>query len=135
MANKKKSSIVGKKGVKGGGQGIVISSHSTAAPVKVDKVYLQVGRSLGEVEESQMFGKPCFKVNGKAFMCLFDNCVVFKLTGDTHRRALGLKGSKLFDPSGKGKAMKEWVEVTVSNKANYKDFAKAAMNYALSTFE
>jgi hypothetical protein len=135
MANKKKSSIVGKKGVKGGGQGIVIGAQSIGTPVTVEKVYLQIGRSLGDVEESQMFGKSCFKVNGKAFMCLFDNCVVFKLTGKTHERAIGLKGSKLFDPSGKGRAMKEWVEVKVSNKSNYKDFAKAAMNYVMSTTE
>ncbi len=135
MANKKKSSIVGKKALMGSAHAISHDKPSASSPSTVGKTYLAIGRSLGEVEESQMFGKPCFKVNGKAFMCLFDNCVVFKLTGNEHEAALRLKGSKLFDPSGKGRAMKEWVEVTVSNKSKYKEFARAAMNYVMSTTE
>lgn len=135
MANKKKSSLQAGKSGKGGSHVSLVSSQSGGSPITVEKVYLQTGRSLGDVEESQMFGKPCFKVNGKAFICLFDNCVVFKLSGKDHETALSLKGSRLFDPSGKGRAMKEWVEVTVSNKAKYKDFARAAMNYVKSTTE
>ncbi len=40
--------------------------------------YLSIGQDLGG-ERSQMFGKPCFKVNGKAFVCFFQNgCKVTK---------------------------------------------------------
>lgn len=95
---------------------------------KENEDYLRTGRRLN-AEESQMFGKPCFKVNGKAFMSLFDGCVVFKLTGDAHAAAMKLKGSKMFDPSGKGRAMKEWVQVTMANTSEFDELAKQAMKY------
>lgn len=91
--------------------------------------YLAVGNKLNGAEESQMFGKPCFKVNGKAFMSLFDGCVVFKLTGKAHEEAMKLKGSQLFDPSGTGRLMKEWVQVTMANKSKFDDLGKEAMKY------
>lgn len=37
--------------------------------------------------------------------------MVFKLTGGIHQEALSLDGSQLFDPSGKKRRMKEWVQV------------------------
>lgn len=95
---------------------------------KENEDYLGTGRRLN-AEESQMFGKPCFKVNGKAFMSLFDGCVVFKLTGNAREAAMKLKGSRLFDPSGKGRAMKEWVQVTMANKSKFDELAKEAMKY------
>jgi hypothetical protein len=101
--------------------------------------YLNTGRKLiaagftPRIEESQMFGKPCFKINGKAFMSLFDGCVVFKLTGKTHEAAMKLKDSKLFDPSGTGRAMKEWVQVTMANKSKFDELAAEAMKYVKST--
>ena len=94
-----------------------------------ESVYLDAGRKLKGSEESQMFGKPCFKVEGKAFMSLFNDCVVFKLTGKTHEEAMKLKGSKLFDPSGTGRAMKEWVQVPMANRSKFDELAKEAMKY------
>ena len=76
---------------------------------KEEKLYTEIGLSLKDAEQSQMFGKPCFKINKKAFVCFFENEMVFKLEGDEHEKALSLKGAKLFDPSGKGRAMKAWV--------------------------
>jgi hypothetical protein len=35
-----------------------------------------------------MFGKPCFKVNGKAFACLFNGEMVFKINDKAHKDAL-----------------------------------------------
>lgn len=96
---------------------------------KEEKLFLETGNSVKGSEESQMFGKPCFKVKGKAFVCFFEKCMVFKLTGDVHEEALSLKGSKLFDPSGKGRAMKEWVQVTYTHSKKWDLFAKAAFEY------
>jgi hypothetical protein len=76
-----------------------------------------------------MFGKPCFKINGKAFIAFFQNEMVFKLTGDVHAKALLMKDTKLFDPSGKGRAMKEWVQVPYAYKNTWKELAKEAMGY------
>lgn len=96
---------------------------------KEEKLYLKTGSALKGAEESQMFGKPCFKINGKAFTCFFENCMVFKLSGDTHAEAIKLKGAKLFDPSGKGRAMKEWVQMPYAHSAKWSEYVKAAFAY------
>ncbi len=96
---------------------------------KEEKLYTEIGGQLKGAEQSQMFGKPCFKINGKAFICFFQNEMVFKLTGDTHPEALSLKGSQLFDPSGKKRPMKEWVQVPFNFQDKWKKFAKEAMKY------
>src|SRR4051812_33798153 len=96
---------------------------------KEETLYNAIGDKLKGAVKSQMFGKPCLKVNGKAFASLFDNEMVFKLTGDGHKKALALDGAKLFDPSGKGRAMKEWVQVPYDYKDLWEDLAKAAIKY------
>jgi hypothetical protein len=55
--------------------------------------------------------------------------MVFKLTGDTHKEALSLDGSRLFDPSGKGRAMKEWVQVSAKHKSKWKQYATDSFKY------
>lgn len=96
---------------------------------KEELLYTETGLRIKGAEQSQMFGKPCFKVNAKAFVCFFENCMVFKLKGDAHKEALSLDGSQLFDPSKKGRAMKEWVQVPFAYSAQWKTFAKAAYEY------
>jgi hypothetical protein len=97
--------------------------------IKEEETYIAIGQKLKDTVQSQMFGKPCFKINGKAFICFFQNEMVFKLKGDTHKEALGLKGSQLFDPSGKKRAMKEWVQVPYIHEKKWKSFAKQALDY------
>ncbi|MFL5752341.1 MAG: hypothetical protein ACJ76F_02965 [Bacteroidia bacterium] len=97
-----------------------------------EKIAADLGKKDKSIELSQMFGKPCIKVNGKAFACFFEDEMVFKLGGDHHKKALDLKGSKLFDPSGKGRAMKEWVQVKASHKKEWKELAAEALNYCSS---
>lgn len=99
---------------------------------KEEALYLEIGKTIKEAEQSQMFGKPCFKVNGKAFVSFFENEMVFKLSGETHKEALSLDGSQLFDPSGKKRPMKEWVQVSADHSDKWKIFAKAAFKYVKS---
>jgi hypothetical protein len=94
-----------------------------------EEFFISTGQKLKGAEQSQMFGKPCFKINGKAFICLFENEMVFKLGDDMHTEALSLKGSQLFDPSGKKRPMKEWVQVPFTHKDKWKKFAEAALQY------
>lgn len=94
-----------------------------------EKLYLSIGKKLKDAEQSQMFGKPCFKINGKAFICFFKNEMVFKLTGDIHKDALSLDGSQLFDPSGKKRPMKEWVQVSADYSDKWNKYAKEALKY------
>ena len=91
--------------------------------------YLAIGTAMTGAGQSQMFGKPCFKIGGKAFACFFQNAMVFKLTGAAHATAMALPGSVLFDPSGSGRAMKEWVQVTGDHRALWPEFAAAALTY------
>jgi len=93
------------------------------------ELYISIGQNIKNAEQSQMFGKPCFKINGKAFICFFQNEMVFKLTGETHSEALSFDGSQLFDPSGKKRPMKEWVQVPYDYKDNWTKFAKSSVEY------
>lgn len=96
---------------------------------KEEALYTEIGTKTKDAVQSQMFGKPCFKVNGKAFICFFEDSMVFKLSGDQHKDALSLDGSKLFDPSGKKRPMKEWVQVPFDYADKWKKFAKASFDY------
>jgi len=102
---------------------------------KQEELFISTGQQLKGAEQSQMFGKPCFKVKGKAFMCLFEGDMVFKLTGDMHVEALALKGAQLFDPSGRKRPMKEWVQIPYTHNSKWKKFAEAAMQYVKSNLK
>jgi hypothetical protein len=58
--------------------------------------------------------------------------MVFKLTGDSHSEAISLDGSQLFDPSKKGRAMKEWVQVSFHYKEMWEELAQSAFDYVIS---
>ena len=55
--------------------------------------------------------------------------MVFKLPADAHREALSLPGAQLFDPSGKKRPMKEWVQVPAVYQNKWPEFAEKAMKY------
>lgn len=93
--------------------------------------YISAAQNVSGAEQSQMFGKPCFKVSGKAFVAYFQDAMVFKLTGDSHANALALEGAQLFDPSGKGRAMREWVQVPLTHKTMWPALAIAAAAYVM----
>jgi hypothetical protein len=80
-------------------------------------------------ESGAMFGMPSAKVGGKGFMGVFGDALVFKLTGAAHEGALALKGAALFDPSGAGRAMKEWVVVPKAHAKRWPSLAEAAFDY------
>jgi hypothetical protein len=76
-----------------------------------------------------MFGMPCLKVNGKAFAGFTAGTMVFKLGAPEHAAALALPGAQLFDPSGRGRPMKEWVQVPGAHVARWGPLAHAAYRY------
>jgi hypothetical protein len=78
----------------------------------------------------KMFGMPCLKnSNGKAFAGFFEGAMVFKLGGDSHGEALALSGARLFDPSERGRPMKEWVVVPIEHVSRWLEFARNAFDY------
>ncbi len=96
---------------------------------EAEKLYTKIGQALEGVELGKMFGKLCLKFEGKAFAAFFKEEMVFKLKGVDHEEALKLKGAQLFDPSGKGRPMKEWVQVPFVYRAEWKELAEKAMKY------
>ena len=85
-----------------------------------------------DISAGQMFGKACLKVKGKAFVAQHKDRLIFKLSGPEHRRALSLSEAKLWDPSGKGKPMKDWVALGVQHTVTFNEFAQAAQDYCRS---
>jgi hypothetical protein len=84
----------------------------------------------GRVSVSAMFGKPALKDEaGKAFACLLDGEVAFRLGRDSpaHATALGLAGAHLFDPSGKDRPMKDWVCVPPEHAGRWAELAESAL--------
>lgn len=95
-----------------------------------EEIYFnEIGNEIKEAIKSQMFGKPCYKIGKKAFTCFFKKCMVFKLNGEYHQEALSFDGSELFDPSGKHRPMKEWVQIPFDYKEKWKLFAQKAAKY------
>ena len=83
----------------------------------------------GDVVQGKMFGMECIKVNGKAFAGLHHGEMVFKLTGEAHKKALGLPGAALFDPAHMGRPMKEWVQVPFEQSEIWEELAESALGY------
>ncbi len=98
---------------------------------KEEELFIAICSKLADAEQSQMFGKPCFKINSKAFVCFFQNCMVFKLTDKEHAAGLALADAELFDPSGKKRPMKEWVQVPFVHAKKWKKLAQSAYDYVL----
>jgi len=91
-----------------------------------EQLYKNIGSAIGDAEASMMFGKPCYKINGKAFVAFYNQCMVFKLSGVQHTTAINLEGAQLFDPSGKNRPMKEWVQLPFSQSEHWPGFTKVA---------
>lgn len=92
-------------------------------------LFNKIGEALPNAEKGKLFGKSCFKVNKKAFVCFFENEMVFKLSGDEHNSALGLENAVLFDPSKKKRPMKEWVQLSAIHRKQWQAYAIHALNY------
>ena len=88
-----------------------------------------IGEGILDSVRGQLFGKPCFKMGKKAYVCFFENCMVFKLTGEMHTAALSLPQAQLFNPSHKGRPMKEWVQLPYTSIEEWHFYASAAAQY------
>ncbi len=86
--------------------------------------------SIPNAELGNLFGKPCGKIDKKAFVAFFEEEMVFKV-GRTANEALlkKYKGSQLFDPSGKGRPMKDWLQVPSSYSKDWKKLAELAREF------
>ncbi len=78
------------------------------------KLYREVVEALLSdlrVTEANMFGMPALKVGGKAFAGLWEKQLVVKLGAPRAQELLKAKAGRSFDPSGRGRPMKEWIAI------------------------
>jgi hypothetical protein len=72
-----------------------------------EATFYDIGHGITETDASQMFGKKCFKIcKGSKLFVSFLNNVRYSSSLATTTRAFALGGAHLFNPSGKGRAMK-----------------------------
>jgi hypothetical protein len=83
------------------------------------------------VSPGSLFGMPCLKVAGKAFAGSYAGGTTFKLPPSIRAQAMALPGAGPFDPSGKGRPMKEWVVVPAQHQSAWDEFADAALAFVL----
>ncbi|MEK6273933.1 MAG: hypothetical protein AABM30_01185 [Actinomycetota bacterium] len=81
------------------------------------------------IELSQMMGMPCIKSGGKMVIGYSSvGEMVFKLPDEAeHDKAMAMDGAKLFDPSGRGKPFKEWVQVPFAHASEWAGLADTAI--------
>ncbi|MEP7285597.1 MAG: hypothetical protein ABI947_07505 [Chloroflexota bacterium] len=99
-------------------------------------LYEEITHELEAVHQAmagKLFGLDCIKINGKTFAGFYQDSMTFKLTGTQHSAALKLEGSKLFDPSGMQRPMKEWVQVIFAHAKEWHHFAESALEYVKAT--
>ena len=81
-----------------------------------------------DTQETQMMGMPAVKRHGKLWIGFWRDAMVFKLVDpEAHAQALALEGSHLFDPSEKGRPMREWVVVPAAHADRWAELAEQAV--------
>jgi len=97
-------------------------------------IYEQIGEKLKEEtgsEFGQMFGKPCLKTaSKKAFCAFFQDEMVFKIGKEEVPVLIEqYPGSRNWDPSGKNRAMKDWLQVPAEYQHSWRQLAQMALDY------
>ena len=95
-----------------------------------ENVFEHLNRTA-DIVSGQMFGKACLKINGgKAFAAFFQDCMVFKLGQEAIRLHVEkYPGSINWDPSGKNRAMKDWLQVPFDYKDKWEMLAREALEF------
>lgn len=99
-----------------------------------EKLFQSIAGKLHGAEMSQMFGKPCIKLNGKAFCCFFQEELVVKIGAEEANMLMKkYEGSQLFDPSGKKRAMKDWLQLPFDYKTDWEKLTRQAAEYTAAS--
>src|SRR4051812_2308172 len=95
----------------------------------VDAVFDGIGEELAPrgVLTGALFGARSLTFDGTAFACVKGGRFAVKLGAGSplHAQALALPEGKLFDPSGKDRPFKDWVEIAPSHSEQWPRYAEA----------
>jgi len=112
-------------------RGELSGGHEEQALAAYDAIVAELIETT-QATSARMFGMPGLKANGTAFAGYVHGAMVFKLGAPEHGEALSLPGAQLFDPSGRNRPMKEWVQVPAAHVARWQMLAQAALRYVAS---
>ena len=99
------------------------------ARTRYDEICSDLVAWNADVQLGQMMGMPAIKRSGKMIGGFWRDHMVFKLPDATQREAaLALDGATLFDPSERGRPMKEWVAVPAAHTDRWPGLADQAVS-------
>jgi hypothetical protein len=99
------------------------------AQARFDEIVDDVLAKNGDLEKTQMMGRPSVKRNGKLVVGFWKDTMVFKLPHAAKRKqALALDGATLFDPGERGRPFKEWVAVPYKHADRWSALADHALS-------
>ncbi|MDV6235713.1 DUF773 domain-containing protein [Leptospira ellisii] len=79
------------------------------------------------------FGFSSLNLNGKPFAASYEGQLVLKLGAETIATLFSrYPGSKLFDPSGMNRAMKDWLQIPTEFSGDWLELAQKALSFAAS---
>ena len=79
-----------------------------------------------------MFGKLCAKIKGKPFVSFYSDELAFRIGREDIPDLLAkIEGSVLFDPSGKNRPFKDWIQVPIQHQTKYQDLSDLALKFTL----
>ncbi len=97
---------------------------------KNHEYFEEIIKGIEGAELGNLFGKPCGKKNKKAFVSFFDDEMIFKIGRKEVKEYLSkYEGSKNWDPSGKNKAMKDWIQIPQEYKSDWNYLAIKAIEF------
>ena len=102
---------------------------------RYDEIAAELEARDPDVQLGQMMGHPCIKTAGKIIASFQpEGSIAFKLPDKAERdKALALEGAVPFEPMGKGRVMKEWVNVPIAHEAKWAELAATALRLRKGT--
>lgn len=98
--------------------------------IKNQEYFEELIASIDDAELGNMFGKQCGKINKKAFVAFYQDEMVFKLgKGSVDKLKIKFSGSQNWDPSGKKRPMKDWVQVPDVFREEWKSLTNQSVDY------
>lgn len=98
-----------------------------------EQLYDKIGQQFIDqygVTVGNLFGKPCLKTGKKAFAAFFKEAMVFKLGHEEVDLLIDkYSNSTNWDPSGKKRPMKDWLQVPADYINDWVKLAKQAKEY------